>query len=287
MKNLQKKVDDTLSKINEIDLTRSKVISEQAESKSCSRQENEEIRFIFNTNKPVKNTFKNGIDSTLRRVFSEKYKDDGELVGGVYGIESEGRSVLNKLNTNYSCFCVLMKDINQMLLKQGVKEISLVGETPKIQLEETKRMVQIIDRLGERIFSPTSLTFKNLMSILTLTDRLGEEREIKTMNILKKKFGENNVLKIGGIGSRDDMIKGVDLIITYNNEKYSAQVKPMSTIQTNDDTITVLGSGGVKQYTTDWLVFTKKDQVYIFDNENTKIIDGNFTFDKKNLLYSL
>lgn len=287
MKTLQEKIDKTLSKINEKDLVRSNVVSEQAVSQKCDRNENEAIRFIFNSNPKVKWIYKDAIDNILKRVFSEKYRDEGDLVGGVYDLEGKGRSVINKMNTNYSCYCVLMKDINQFLFKAGSEPISVISETPMKQIVETKRMMGIVDRLGERIFSPTSLTFQNVMSILERTHKLGEEREEKTMKILKKKFGEENVQKIGGIGSKEDMISGIDLIITDGDEKYSAQVKPMSSMETKDGVITVYGTGGVKKYTTDWMIFTTKDLIYVFENDNTKIINGNFTFDKSALIYSL
>lgn len=287
MKTLQEKIDKTLSKINEKDLVRSNVISEQAVSQKCDRNENEAIRFIFNSNPKVKWVYKDAIDNILKRVFSEKYRDEGDLVGGVYDLEGKGRSVINKMNTNYSCYCVLMKDINQFLVKAGSEPISVISETPMKQIVETKRMMEIVDRLGERIFSPTSLTFQNVMSILERTHKLGEEREEKTMKILKKKFGEENVQKIGGIGSKEDMISGIDLIITDGDEKYSAQVKPMSSMETKDGVITVYGTGGVKKYTTDWIIFTTKDLIHVFENDNTKIINGNFTFDESALIYSL
>lgn len=290
MKKLQEKVDNILDtiKIEELKTNQNIMKEQKAESSICSREENEAIRFVFNSNPQVKYTFKSGIDKTLKNVFSDKYeyKDDG--TSGVYNLESEGRSLINKLNTNYSCFCVLMKDINRVLEKQGVNsKISIVGESPNKQVSETKRMVEIIYSLGDRIFSPSSNTFKNIMSILTRTHNLGEKRENFVQEKLKKKFGEDMVQKIGGIGSKEDMVSGIDIIVTVDGEKLSAQVKPMSSMEKDDEKITVFGTGGVKIYHTDWMIFTKGTDIFIFDNDNTKIEGGNFVFPASALIYSL
>jgi hypothetical protein len=49
-----------------------------------------------------------------------------------------------------------------------------------------------------------------------------------------------------------------------------------------------MGSGNVKKYNTDWIIFAKNNkEVLIFDNKNSKIKDGNFVFPEENLIYTL
>jgi hypothetical protein len=49
-----------------------------------------------------------------------------------------------------------------------------------------------------------------------------------------------------------------------------------------------MGAGNVKKYKTDWLIFSKNDkEILVFDNKNSKIVDGNFVFNKENLIYTL
>lgn len=289
MKKLQEKVDNILDSIKIEELKTQKVIKEQKSPSSiCSREENEAIRFVFNTNPNVKKTYQLGIDATLKRVFYDKYRESDKSGSGVYHLERPGRSLINKLNTNYSCFCVLLKDINRLLEKQGVSnKISIVGEPPKKQVLETKRMVDIIYDLGDRIFNENSNTYKNIMSIIERTHNLGEKRENFVLVKLQKKFGNDNVKKIGGIGSKEDMVLGIDIIVTVNGEKLSAQVKPITSMLKEDEKITVLGAGGVKMYQTDWMIFTKGTEIYIFDNDNTQIIGGDYVFPESALIYSL
>ena len=80
---------------------------------------NEAIRMVFNINPKVKTIFKDGINRMLKEVFPDNYYGNNEYaegeVAGVYDLETQGRSVLNKLNTNYSCFCVLLNNPFQRL----------------------------------------------------------------------------------------------------------------------------------------------------------------------------
>ena len=42
---------------------------------------------------------------------------------GIYNFEGTGRSVLNKINTNYTVLCILVSDINLYLKKNNIKPI--------------------------------------------------------------------------------------------------------------------------------------------------------------------
>ena len=126
------------------------------------------------------------------------------------------------------------------------------------------------------------------MKILTQTDSWGQKREDVTVEILKKKFGKDNVVGIGKLGSREDMIGGIDCEIIVNGKKHTSQIKPFTSIKKIDDEIHVFGSANVKKYSTDWLIFTKNNKdVVVFRNKNTKIVEGQYVFPEKDLIYSL
>jgi hypothetical protein len=126
------------------------------------------------------------------------------------------------------------------------------------------------------------------MKVLTQTDTWGQSREDKTVEILKKKFGKDNVNAIGKLGSKADMIGGVDCEVIINGRKLSSQIKPFGSIEATGEEITVIGSGAVKKYYTDWLIFTRNNKdVLIFRNKNSKIVNGQYVFPKGDLIYSL
>ena len=105
---------------------------------------------------------------------------------------------------------------------------------------------------------------------------------------LKKKFGKDNVRAIGKLGSREDMIGGIDCEIDVAGTTHTSQIKPFTALKKIDGFIHVFGSANVKKYSTDWLIFTKNNKdVVVFRNKNTKIVDGQYVFPEKDLIYSL
>ena len=278
------------SKLNES--TMLKTVISEGKSERCSRETNESIRFVFNINPRVKEIFKMSVNKMMKEVFPENFYENNEFapgeMSGVYNLENDGRSVINKLNTNYSCFCVLLNDINQVLQKQGKPEIKMIGLKPSEQISEVKKLVKVLDEYKFRIFHQNSSTFQNLMKILTQTNSWGQKREDETVRILKKKFGDDNVISVGKLGSKEDMIGGIDCEIIVDGVKLTSQVKPFTYTKNIDGEIHVSGSANVKKYSTDWLIFTKNNkEVLVFSNKNTKIIGGQYVFPESDLIYDL
>jgi len=225
----------------------------------------------------------------MKEKFSEYWfeKDQYEpgSMSGIYNYGKPGRSVINKLNTNYSSFCILMNDLNFYLIKNNIKPISFGDKDKFAQIKEVERFTKYLYDLRDRIFNlSTSKTFQNIVQKLVQTDSKGEEREDITVIALRKIFGTEDVHKIGGLGSEEDMISGVDAIINKDGQRLTAQIKPFSGVKDfNDDSVMVFGASAPKQYKTDYLVFNNKNKTVVFKNQNTKIIDGNYVFPKSNI----
>jgi hypothetical protein len=50
----------------------------------------------------------------------------------------------------------------------------------------------------------------------------------------------------------------------------------------------IMGTGNVKKYKTDWIIFSKNNkELLVFDNKNGKIIGGNYVFPEDTLIYTL
>jgi hypothetical protein len=232
----------------------------------------------------------NGINKILKEVFSENYIDTppNNQLPGVYDIEGPGRSVINKLNTNYTAFCILLKDLNSVITKiPNKKPISFVDKNPSEQKKEVDRFVRALDHFKYRIFDKESSTFINLLRTLAEKNKAGDERERITASILKSFFGKSaKVELVGELGNRRDAIQGVDLEIFKDGKLYTAQVKPYREMIQVEDGIELLGTASVKLYKTDWMVFQRGRNVLVFDKK-PKIVKGNFVFPPDSLLYSI
>jgi hypothetical protein len=268
--------------------TTKKIISEGV-SESCSREQNEAYRFIFNTNTEVKKAYKLGINSILRQVFSDRYYEDNEYgegeMFGIFDLEGKGRSVLNFLNTNYSGFCILVNDVNKLLKSQDKSPLEFIGQSPKRQMQEVRRLIYIMDQFKLRIFSTESKTFENLMATLSKTGEIGKVTEEFAVAKLKERYGNENVSLVGKLGSSKDANEGIDTEIIVDGKIKTAQIKPFGSYNLEEDTYTLYNTANVKKYSTDWIVFfNKKSGVLVFNNLNIKIVKGNYTIPSTSLI---
>jgi hypothetical protein len=270
--------------------TKMKQVLSEGKSEMCSQSENEFYRMLFNVNSDIKWTYMNGINKIMKDVFPENYveKPDNDQLPGVYDLEGPGRSVINKLNTNYTAFCILLKDLNQVIVKiPGKLPISFMDKKPMEQKKEVERFIKAINHFKYRIFDKDSSTLHNLLRTLTEKDKAGSKREEITSLIIKKHFGkEIKVEVVGELGSKKDAIQGVDLEITKDGEVLTGQIKPFRTMTIGKDGITLEGTASVKIYNTDLMIFQKGKNVLIF-NKKPKIVKGNFVFPVDSLMYNI
>jgi hypothetical protein len=273
-----------------LESTKMKQVLSEGKSEMCSKSENEFYRMLFNVNQEIKWTYMNGINKILREVFSENFieKPENNQLSGVYDLEGPGRSVINKLNTNYTAFCILLKDINQVIATIPNKNpIVFIDKTPAEQKKEVERLVGALNHFKYRIFDKESSTLHNLLRTLTEKDKAGSKREEITAAILKRFFGKSaKVELVGELGNKKDAIQGVDLEITKDGQLHTAQVKPYREMKIGEDGITLEGTASVKLYKTDWMVFQKGKNVLVF-NQKPKIVGGNFVFPSESLLYNI
>ena len=277
----------TKTKINEN--FRLKRILSEGTSERCSRSDVQFYRNLFNTNDFVKKTYRFGVERILSEVFPDHYYKKNEYgenqMQGIYDFEVEGRSVINKMNTNYEVFCVLLNDTNLVMTKLGRPLINFKNKNVGEQYNEAKRLISILDEFKTRIFSLSSGTFENIMTTLDSTNSFGELTEVMVVEILKKEYGEDNVTKIGKLGGSVDALEGVDCEVKIGNEIKTAQIKPYKSYELVDGFYKMLDTGQVNPYNTDWMIFSKKNKdAMIFDNKNIKIVKGNYVIPEINLI---
>jgi len=273
----------TQKKINESESVKN-IIMEGA-SAGCNRNQVQNYRRLFNTNPEIKKRFMFNIMGILKEVFSEYWYEKNQYaegqMSGVYDYEQPGRSVINKLNTNYTAFCTLVNDINQFLKKYGIDAINFNNKSPQQQLREVDRLNKYLVELRYRIFNSESSTFQTIMAGLDRTNTFGDKREVDAVDGMKKIFNTDKVFKVGELGGVEDMIGGVDAVIEMPEGKKTAQIKPYNRIEVKDGKVTVYGTANVKPYKTDYLVFhSDRLGTVVYDNSNTEIIDGRYVFDE-------
>jgi Fe-Mn family superoxide dismutase len=278
------------TKTSLIESKEQKKLITEGKSQPCSRSQNIFYKDIFNTNQNIKWEYRRAIDKILKEVYKDKYIEnpEGDLLPGVFNLEGDGRSVINKLNTNYSCFCILVNDINQVIsMKSNVPNIDFSNKDKIGQKKELDRLIGYLDMFKFRIFREGSSTLENILNTLSLTHKMGEKREQNTAEILNNFLGKDyKVSTIGSLESRDDAIKGIDLIISKGEISKTGQVKPFKSLSISNGEITLYDTGSVKKYNTDWMIFQSGNRVLVFEKQ-PKIVDGKFVFPIDSLLYDI
>jgi Fe-Mn family superoxide dismutase len=257
-------------------------------SESCSRAETEVYRMLFNVNKQARNIYKNTINKVLNETFPEKYhtKTEGGEIPGIYNLEKPGRSVINYMNTNYSVFCIMVRDLNKVITTSlNEPSLDFTDKTPLEQVKEVKRMCNYIEKFRDRIFNTDSNTFKNIMNTLKEKDSIGTRRETSAKMVIENNIPNVKVTATAGAGKEKDAYQKIDMEIFIDSKKHTAQVKGFDELVPEGEKLTVTKTGEVEKYGVDWMVFVKGKHVVIFKN-NPNIVLGQYVFDKEDLLYN-
>ena len=268
-----------------------KLLTESKEAKFCDAKEVQFYRELIN-NSNIKRIYQEGVTKSLKEVFSQFWVDStNKEMSGFYGLESkEGRSILNNLNTNFNTFCLLTKSINTQIEKIGRPEKKFdFSKKENRTIKEINRLMNALYHFKTEIFTKNNEEFINIIKVLKkLWDR-GQKSEDNVLIKIEKYFGDSAKLeKTGGHGQKTDALLGVDLTITLNEIKYTAQVKPFSRIIKEDGKITVKDTGNVKPYDVDWFIFinTKSNEILIFENDPIKN-HNQYVFNEASLIHKI
>ena len=260
----------------------------ESESQGCNSKQVRDTINLFNTNSQIKWIYRKVIDEIFEDIFKDFWREkQGDQLSGIYDFEYKGnieggRSVLNKINTNATTFCILKNDVNVALKHYGHDPINFYGKNKSEQIKELYRFLGYIKQLKGRIFKNTSKTFDSMYSAVNIRNKQGDKTENYAVKDLQKIFGVGNVKKVGELGSVQDAIGGVDAIIRTDEGDKTVQIKPFRDYKIEDGNIVMNGTGVINQYKTDFLVFHNRSKgVMIFDNKNTRIINGEYVFDEE------
>lgn len=281
--------------------TNSNLIAEQQtrmlinESKSsyCNSKGEKEFYRLLMLNRAVRDIYANAIRAALKKTFPSNWRPSTkDELAGIYDLglfpNDEGRSVINKLDTNYSVLCFFVKDINRVLSANGEEEISFFT-TPANQVKEMRKMANHIEEWASRIFNPKSAIFKHIAEVLTEKHQTGEKREDLAKKIIQSGLPNSVVRKVGRLGSKEDAFQKIDLVVTLGDKQYKGQVKGFSELIPSENKIVVTGAGDTRNYpSVDWMIFVnlQKKKVVIFENKGN-VVMGNYVFDEQSLIHNL
>jgi hypothetical protein len=190
----------------------------------------------------------------LNETFPEKYhtKTDGGEIPGIYNLEKPGRSVINYMNTNYSVFCIMVRDLNKVITTSlNEPSLDFTDKTPLEQVKEVKRMCNYIEKFRDRIFNTDSNTFKNIMNTLKEKDSIGTRRETSAKMVIENNIPNVKVTATAGAGKEKDVNEnslqklGAKIVAFLNSDDLltpNAVEQVIKSFEVNKDINVVYGS---------------------------------------------
>lgn len=247
------------------------------------------------TYNPLKVYYIKEMTSIIKEIFSDYWvesNNDGEMPGFFNFGGVEGRSVLNFFNTHYGIFCKLVNDINYVMSiefkDKPYTPLSFHNKKNDTErLEEMKRYFSFLRHYSNRIFSIGSKTFSDLIALATRTTEMGKDTEDRTIKIINETFQRKICKNTAGSGMKIDAYDKIDALITLDGDERTAQIKPYSMYQLNENNFTFLGTGDAESYKTNLLIFNRENVVFIFENKNVEVINNNFVLPIESLIKSI
>lgn len=168
-------------------------------------------------------------------------------------------SIINKISTNV------------MVLKHLVRTFNLKNFDDIITLVKTKK---------DELFKVGTNDFNEILKLLKITEKYGDANELiaigKIKSVIKSKLNLDIDPIKSGNGSYEDLILGIDITFKIGNRTHTCQVKPLISMKTDGLNYTIVSSGNVKQYKTDYLCFVNsQNQSSILFQNREVIMNGN------------
>jgi Fe-Mn family superoxide dismutase len=253
---------------------------------SCSK---EEERFFSNllSNNDISKEYGTGIYSALKTLPWLEFRKRDLENNVMQGFYKDGeRHPISYLAGNHRAFCLITKSINKLLRSAKRQPIILSKKSEKEQVKQIKRLVLILKQYSSKIFDEKSPFYQSIISNLGTSKNKGEKVESLTFKRLGSKFGKDNVKIESGFGVEADS-GGLDAEITINDKKNTAQIKPLTSYDIQDNKVVVKTTGRIANYTQDWMIFSSQSETIIFKNENVEHKDDSYVFPKETLIYKL
>ena len=207
----------------------------------------------------------------IEKILSEIYPDRIFLEYTYYvpaqDFDSEGAyvSIINRAIGNITVFKWLMSDFN---------------------LETYEQLISFVKNNKNDLFKREGLYFDNLLEILKISERKGIKNEKKAIKHIKNYLKSKHInfkIRQTPLYSIEDVLYGIDLIITIDNKDWYVQVKPLQSY-TIGETYEIVSSGKIKKYSNiHYYIFVNKGECLFFANRNLEVINGIIYVSEKSL----
>lgn len=155
------------------------------------------------------------------------------------------------------------------------------------RFESFPHLLNFVEKNKKELYLKDGKYFNEILEILRNTEKKGRENELLAMNYISDLMKIKSVdfeIKQTSICSREDVIDGIDLILTNKGKDFYIQVKPLVSYKLNGSIYEIKSSGKLKEYKKiHYYVFVNSKEYLLFTNLGVKIKNGDVYIAAKNL----
>jgi len=194
--------------------------------------------------------YKNLVEETLSEIYSDKVSFNGFSYVVSQRFDKKGAyiSIINRAVGNLAL-------VNWLVINFNLKSFD--------------ELIKFVRNNKISLFKAHEIYFDAVLQILKRSERKGIKNEKKAIQHIKSYLNNKNIefqIKQTPLYSKQDVIDGIDIILTINNKEWYVQVKPLRSYITGD-TYQVVSSGKIKKY--------NNIHYYIFVNSNECLFVAN------------
>lgn len=174
-------------------------------------------------------------------------------------------------------------------LNKAVGNITLIKWLVKtFDIKSKNDLISKVQNSKYSLFKTGEIYFDAVYQIIKNTENKGIENEKKALEHIKsyleiKNFDFN--IRFTELCSRQDVIDGIDIIITIANKEWYVQVKPLVNY-IEGEVYEIHSSGKIKKYNNiHYYIFLNDDKILFFRNKELKVENGIIYVAKNSLVY--
>jgi galactitol-specific phosphotransferase system IIB component len=202
--------------------------------------------------------YKNIIDETLSEIYPDKVSFDGVYYIVKQNFDKKGAdiSIVNRAIGNIALVEWIVRNFN---------------------LNSFDELIEFIRKHKISLFKAHEIYFDAVLQILKRSERKGLKNEKKAIQHIKSYLNNKNIefkIRQTPLYSKQDVIDGIDIILTINNKEWYVQVKPLRSYIIGE-TYEVISSGKIKKYNNiHYYIFVNSKECLLVANKDLLVKNG-------------
>lgn len=169
------------------------------------------------------------------------------------------------------------------IINRAVGNLSIVNwMTLKFDIRTFSDLMQFVKNNKISLFKTQGIYFEEVLQLLFSAAKKGLENENRAILYIESYLKSKNLtfeIKQTPLYSVEDVVLGIDIILSINNRDWFVQVKPLRDYTINDEFYCIRSSGKIKKYDNiHYYIFVNETESLLFSNNNDLFVNNAITY---------